>query len=195
MNRLLQWNPSGFSVYAEQLVWDDEPQRLEKLAATSPALPFELTGVSQTQDSRVLLTTPPHPLTGETLLFLDPLDWVHAICQQLPKSALRRRVTRRSIKPIQLTADPASAGAPASRACWARLIRKVFEVDPLICARCGGEMKVIAVVPQFEGAQGRGQNRSTPSGKGRIRRAPPGAAPQIPPELRGVCSSALAKLA
>ena len=83
MNRLLQWNPSGFSVYAEQLVWDDEPQRLEKLAATSPALPFELTGVSQTQDSRVLLTTPPHPLTGETLLFLDPLDWVHAICQQI----------------------------------------------------------------------------------------------------------------
>ena len=26
--------------------------------------------------------------------------------------------------------DPASAGAPASRPCWARLIRKVFEVDP-----------------------------------------------------------------
>ena len=91
--------------------------------------------------------------------------------------------------------DPASAGAPASRACWARLIRKVFEVDPLICARCGGEMKVIAVVPQFEGAQGRGQNRSTPSGKGRIRARSAWSRPAIPPELRGVCSSALAKLA
>ena len=55
MNRLLQWNPSGFSVYAEQLVWDDEPQPAFAKAsarqagwknspATSPALPFELTG-------------------------------------------------------------------------------------------------------------------------------------------------------
>ncbi len=84
MNRLLQWNPSGFSVYAEQLVWDDEPQRLEKLARYVTRAPVRVDGVSQTQDSRVLLTTPPDPLTGETLLFLDSLDWVHAICQQIP---------------------------------------------------------------------------------------------------------------
>ena len=32
MNKLMQWNPSGFSVYAEQLVSEQEPQRLEKLA-------------------------------------------------------------------------------------------------------------------------------------------------------------------
>ena len=83
MNRLLQWNPSGFSVYAEQLVWDDEPQRLEKLARYLTRAPVRVDGVSQTQDSRVLLTTPPDPLTGETLLFLDSLDWVHAICQQI----------------------------------------------------------------------------------------------------------------
>jgi len=28
MNKLMEWNPSGFSVYAEQLVFDHEPQRL-----------------------------------------------------------------------------------------------------------------------------------------------------------------------
>ena len=39
MNKLMQWNPSGFSVYAEQLVFDHEPQRLDKLPATSRALP------------------------------------------------------------------------------------------------------------------------------------------------------------
>ena len=33
-----------------------------------------------------------------------------------------------------------------SRANWARLIRKVFEVDPLLCGKCGSEMKIIAVV-------------------------------------------------
>jgi hypothetical protein len=29
---------------------------------------------------------------------------------------------------------------------WAEMIRKVFEVDPLICPRCGGEMKVISFI-------------------------------------------------
>ena len=27
---------------------------------------------------------------------------------------------------------------------WAKLVRKVFEVDPLRCPRCGGSMAVIA---------------------------------------------------
>ena len=29
---------------------------------------------------------------------------------------------------------------------WARLLAKVYEVDPFICSRCGSEMKVIAVI-------------------------------------------------
>ena len=29
---------------------------------------------------------------------------------------------------------------------WAQLIRKVFEVDPLECPACGGEMKVVSVI-------------------------------------------------
>ena len=37
---------------------------------------------------------------------------------------------------------------PKGRASWARLLRMVFEVDPLTCARCGAEMKVIALITQ-----------------------------------------------
>jgi hypothetical protein len=29
---------------------------------------------------------------------------------------------------------------------WARLISKIHEVDPLICTKCGGDMKVVAVI-------------------------------------------------
>ena len=29
---------------------------------------------------------------------------------------------------------------------WARLIRKIFEVDVLRCTKCGGEMKIIAFI-------------------------------------------------
>ena len=31
------------------------------------------------------------------------------------------------------------------RASWARLLRKIFEVDPLLCP-CGAEMKIISVI-------------------------------------------------
>jgi len=32
---------------------------------------------------------------------------------------------------------------------WAEMIRKVFEVDPLVCAQCGGQMKVIAFITDY----------------------------------------------
>ncbi|MFQ6070360.1 MAG: hypothetical protein ACE5LC_07525 [Candidatus Aminicenantales bacterium] len=32
---------------------------------------------------------------------------------------------------------------------WAEMIRKVFEVDPLLCPRCGGQMRIIAFLTDF----------------------------------------------
>ncbi len=29
---------------------------------------------------------------------------------------------------------------------WARLIQKIYEVDPLICPKCQGEMRIIAFI-------------------------------------------------
>ena len=29
---------------------------------------------------------------------------------------------------------------------WARLLAKVYEVNPLVCPKCGGEMEVIAII-------------------------------------------------
>jgi len=32
---------------------------------------------------------------------------------------------------------------------WAEMIRKVFEVDPLTCPRCGGHMRIIAFITDY----------------------------------------------
>ncbi|MCC6351506.1 MAG: hypothetical protein IT202_03250, partial [Fimbriimonadaceae bacterium] len=45
--------------------------------------------------------------------------------------------------------DPAADSDKApldQRRAWARLIQKVYEVNPLLCPRCGSEMKVVAVI-------------------------------------------------
>jgi len=34
----------------------------------------------------------------------------------------------------------------ASRKAWARLIVKIYEIDPFHCPKCGSEMRVIAVI-------------------------------------------------
>ena len=41
--------------------------------------------------------------------------------------------------------EPATEFAARARAAWARLIRKVYEVDPLECPKCKGPMRVIAL--------------------------------------------------
>jgi hypothetical protein len=54
---------------------------------------------------------------------------------------------------LPLRADVAPGGYPdqtvcasESRASWARLLAKVYEVDALRCSRCGSPMKVLAVI-------------------------------------------------
>ena len=41
---------------------------------------------------------------------------------------------------------------PRSNSTWAMLIKRIYEVDPLICPQCGGQMKVVAFIkpPQSE---------------------------------------------
>jgi hypothetical protein len=39
-----------------------------------------------------------------------------------------------------------SVSARQSRAAWVRLIKKVYDADPLCCPRCHSPMKIIAVV-------------------------------------------------
>ena len=36
--------------------------------------------------------------------------------------------------------------ARAMRRSWAQLIKRIYEVDPLVCPSCGSEMKVVAFI-------------------------------------------------
>ena len=32
---------------------------------------------------------------------------------------------------------------------WAEMIRKIYEVDPLVCPECGGRMKIVAFITDY----------------------------------------------
>jgi hypothetical protein len=70
------------------------------------------------------------------LLRLAPEGWKR---DHPPQPALR-------IGPPEEPQPELSASAKQSRAAWARLIKKVYEADPLSCPRCHNPMKLIAVI-------------------------------------------------
>ncbi len=128
--------------------------------------PIRLGAITQANDGRVSITTPPHPLTGSTVIHLDVIDWIHAICQQIPdhgqhltryygaySNRTRQTLFQKDLshtpdsRPEHDTDAPSTKSSPSS-ASWARLIRKVFEVDPLLCLKCGEKMKIISVITE-----------------------------------------------
>ena len=42
--------------------------------------------------------------------------------------------------------EPEERRIPSKK--WRELIKKVWEVDPLLCPNCGGEMKIIALIDE-----------------------------------------------
>ncbi len=40
--------------------------------------------------------------------------------------------------------EPGAAERRRLRRSWAQLIRRIYEVDPLTCTECGGQMRIIA---------------------------------------------------
>ena len=55
----------------------------------------------------------------------------------------KRKETEEDGVPCILEADKSSKGY---RKNWARLIQKIYEVDPLTCPKCLGKMKIIAFI-------------------------------------------------
>ncbi len=48
------------------------------------------------------------------------------------------------------TIMPNELSSNEARQNWARLIQKIYEVDPLVCPKYQGQMKIISVIDDFE---------------------------------------------
>ena len=91
-------------------------------------------------------------------------EWLELLCRHIPDryehlvryvgwySNRARGERAKALRPQAAAQSPAALVEPmteyASRAkaAWARLIRKVYAVDPLECPKCKGPMRVIALI-------------------------------------------------
>jgi hypothetical protein len=89
----------------------------------------------------------------------DTLDWLTDMASHVRergKQSIRyygayansvrgRERKRQQVDPIPTVLEP-EISSGAFRRNWARLIRKVYETDPLVCPRCQKEIRVTAVI-------------------------------------------------
>ena len=58
-----------------------------------------------------------------------------------------RHGTSGDVQPEQPSDDyTETVSSKSSRQSWARLIQKVYEVDPLICLKCSHKMRIVAII-------------------------------------------------
>jgi hypothetical protein len=78
----------------------------------------------------------------------DFLDWLSALDFLAEVTQHKPTIDRSAFEAQQSTADGASPGGIST---WATLIKHVYEVDPLECPCCGGQMQIVSFINRCQG--------------------------------------------
>ncbi|MBI5412366.1 transposase [Candidatus Peregrinibacteria bacterium] len=159
IQNLLGWKHSGFNIHAEgKAVINDDAGR-ERLARYMIRPPISMARLTYDRENQVVF----YRTDKETLSF-DPVEFLARLSVHVPnareqtvrymgyysnKSRGMRKRAGLSEMEIEIMEEEAKESRSRNYA-WARLIKKVFEVSPLVCKKCGGEMKVIAIITDYE---------------------------------------------
>jgi hypothetical protein len=99
-----------------------------------------------------------NPFLGRNFEALDPLEWLARMSDHIPDPGQHRTLFYgeyanrvRGARRPELDGAKAPADPPPGRCSpsWARLIAKVYQMDPLVCTRCGQRMSIVAFVTDF----------------------------------------------
>ncbi len=176
VKQMRSWRHSGFSVDKSVLIAATDRDALERLVQYIARCPFSLDRILKiTPTGHVVYKAEhdscrrfPEPASGDlkagvsrNFQIFDPLDFLAEVTQHIPNTGehtiryygfysnksrgIRAKTT---VKNIEAAAD-VEEDTPLRKVCrsrWAALIKKVYEVDPLKCPKCGGQMRIISFI-------------------------------------------------
>ena len=114
-------------------------------------------------DGSVLLKTKSKWDDGTTHLVLDPLELLEKLAAIIPRPQVnlviyhgvlgpnakwRKRVVAYGRPAAEPGEEPEPAGSSPDSYEWAELMRRTFGFDVLTCTKCGGRLKLIALIDQ-----------------------------------------------
>jgi hypothetical protein len=156
------WRHSGFNVYCGPTIWPHNDQGLEDLARYIIRACFSQERMTYLPakdaldgQAKVIYRSK----DGRTSKTYEALDWLAQLVTHIPykgeqmiryygyysnKSRGMRKKADTEYQVPALIESPVSSAA--FRRNWARLIQKIYEIDPLLCPKCLGPMKVISFI-------------------------------------------------
>ena len=143
---MLGWRHSGFSVHNQVRETAEDVEGRKKLARYMLRAPLSLAKMTYDASSgTVLFRSKMHAGLKRNFQAMGGAEWLELLCRHIPDryEHLVRYVgwyANRSVSQFAMRA----------RAAWAKLIRKVYEADPLECRRCKGPMRVMALIDEPE---------------------------------------------
>ena len=169
---LLSWRHSGFSVHGAVRARD----RLSaaRLGRYMIRCPLALKRLSWNEDNaEVRYTARPSRRSGPrpATACWDVLEFIARVVDHIPEPSQRMtrywgwyanavRGKRRKVdeeEPASTRPTPEDTcrrlQPPQSRLSWAKLIKRVYEVDPLLCPFCGADMRVLTFITDFATAR------------------------------------------
>jgi hypothetical protein len=160
VRKLLGWQHTGFSLHNAVRIGaqdDDGRHAVAEYVLRSPFSQEKLRYHAKT--GTIIYRSKMHPVLKRNFEVFSACDWLAALTAHIPNagehlvryygwySNVSRGKRRKAQEEDPSTIEEFSEiSAPAAKRAWARLIKQVYEVDPLLCFQCGGTMKVIAVI-------------------------------------------------
>ncbi len=162
IENMLSWHHSGFHVYVGNRIWPDDETALENLAKYIIRACFSqqrmvYIPVGNTADgvAKVIYTSK----DGRTQKTFDALDWLSQLVVHIPDkyelvvryygfySNKSRGLRKKAEKDDEIPAImPGELSSNQFRRNWARLIQKIYEIDPLCCPNCQNKKAIISFI-------------------------------------------------
>jgi hypothetical protein len=154
--RILSWRHTGFNVHSRVRARTKlEAERVGKYMVR-PVLALDRL-LFLDREGKVGYR---HGQNGAELETMDYLEFIARVTSHIPDkgqvmvryyglyaNAHRGKVRKADRVPV-LLGMVEEEPRPAPSKGWAEMIRKIYEVDPMICPRCGGRMRVVAFLTE-----------------------------------------------
>ena len=173
VENMRSWEHSGFSVDQSVFLPAGDQAGIERLIQYMTRCPFSLSRLVKVSDTGQIVYQAekqacrafPAPKGDGTqagvprnFQILPPLDFLAEFTQHIPPKGShliryygwysnKSRGMRKKTE-VAASEEPLAEETTTSRSsqAWAMLIKRVYEVDPLSCPECGGQMKVVSFI-------------------------------------------------
>ncbi|KAA3593402.1 MAG: transposase [Candidatus Scalindua sp. AMX11] len=175
INKLMSWRHSGFSVHNGSRIARDDEEGKEAISQYIIRNTFSLEKLTYNEKTNTVIyqskMTPGK--NKRNFQIYTPEEFIAAITQHIPEKSFQmvryygwysnksRGVRKKQgiLKPgespeqgpvnIEIidVSDYKPPRIPSKK--WRECIKKIYEVDPLCCPKCGGEMKIISFINEF----------------------------------------------